>query len=137
MKLTYPGAFKQALLMDELLAAFPEWWVDEEEQRHCLLTLEGNAEGVRLTVPDDADEDAIAAVVAAHNPAVLSAGEVLEAEGEDAGGRLLALIDAALADYALALSRWDALTAAQLKAVVRRNMEVLVQVLRYHRRELA
>lgn len=58
------------------------------------------------------------------------------AEAKDARGRLLATIDGALSDYDAALSRWDTLTQVQLKAVVLRNVQVLYQLLRYHRREV-
>ena len=56
-------------------------------------------------------------------------------DAEDAKTRILAAIDAALADYAAALDRWDVLTAAQQKAVLRRLVETQAQLLRYHRRE--
>jgi len=59
-----------------------------------------------------------------------------QVEAEDAKAHILEAIDGALADYAAVLAHWDALTQAQLKAVVKRNTEVLVQLLRYHRREL-
>jgi hypothetical protein len=58
------------------------------------------------------------------------------AEAEDARCRLLAAIGGAMADYDQAITHWDTLTQAQLKAVVRRNVEVLYQLLRYHRREV-
>jgi hypothetical protein len=61
---------------------------------------------------------------------------VARVEAENAKERLLEVIDGALADYDAALAHWDTLTQAQLKAVVKRNAEVLVKVLRYHRREL-
>ena len=133
--LVYTGTFKLHLLMDELFAAFPHWLVGEGEARRCLLRLEGNAQGVRLTVPDDADETVIAAIVAAHDPMVLTPGEMLDAEAGDAKSRLLSAIDVALADYDAALSRWDVLTPVQQKAVLRRLVEVQAQLLRYHRRE--
>lgn len=56
-------------------------------------------------------------------------------EQADARARILAAIDAALDDYDAALAHWDTLTQAQLKAVVKRLVEVQVQLLRYHRRE--
>ena len=56
-------------------------------------------------------------------------------DAEDAKARILAAIDAALADYAAALDRWDVLTTVQQKAVLRRLVEVQAQLLRYHRRE--
>ena len=56
-------------------------------------------------------------------------------DAEDAKARILAAIDAALADYAAALERWDVLTVTQQKAVLRRLVEVQAQLLRYHRRE--
>jgi len=83
MILTYAGTFKQALLMDELLAAFPEWIVGEGEYRQCLLYLEGNDQGVRLTVPDGSDEQAIEVVVLAHDPEALSVGEQNEVYREN------------------------------------------------------
>lgn len=135
MQLTYAGTYKLGLLMDELLAAYPEWLVGDAPTRHCLLRLEGNELGVRLSVPDDSDAGAIAAVVAAHDPTVLTAGEVLDAESADAKARILGAIDAALTDYAAALERWDVLTAVQQKAVLRRLVETQAQLLRYHRRE--
>jgi len=87
--LTYAGTFKQYLLMDELLANFPEWIVGEGDDRQCLLYLEGNEQGVRLTVPDTADEAAIQAVIDAHDPNVLSVGEQNEVYREDARARFL------------------------------------------------
>jgi len=75
MILTYAGTFKQHLLMDELLVAFPEWIVGEGEERQCLLYLEGNDQGVRLTVPDNSDVLAIESVINAHDPNALSVGE--------------------------------------------------------------
>ena len=78
MILTYAGTFKQALLMDELLAAFPEWIVGEGDERQCLLYLVGNELGVKLTVPDGTNEAAVEAVVLAHDPEALSVGEQME-----------------------------------------------------------
>ena len=60
---------------------------------------------------------------------------LVQAETIDAKSRILTAIDAALTDYAAALERWDVLTAAQQKAVLRRLVEVQAQLLRYHRRE--
>ena len=77
--LTYLGTFKQALLMDELLFEFPEWITGDGEDKQCLLGLEGNNLGVRLTVPDDADEGEIQVMIDAHDPNALSAGEVRQA----------------------------------------------------------
>lgn len=57
-------------------------------------------------------------------------------EAEDARTRILAAIESALADYDMALSHWDTLTQAQLKAVVKRLVQVQYQLLRYHRREV-
>ena len=87
--LTYAGTFKQYLLMDELLANFPEWIVGEGDDRQCLLYLEGNEQGVRLTVPDTADEGEIQVVIDAHDPEALSVGEVKQAYRDDARARFL------------------------------------------------
>ena len=82
-QITYDGTFNQSLLMDELLAAFPGWLIGEGEERQCLLYLDGNDQGVRLTVPDDAIEEEINVVVTAHNPDELSIAEVINKEITD------------------------------------------------------
>ena len=89
MILTYAGTFKQSLLMDELLATFPEWIVGEGEDHKCLLYLEGNQQGVRLTVPDGSNVTAINAVINTHNPNVLSVGEQMEVHRETVRQALL------------------------------------------------
>lgn len=65
-----------------------------------------------------------------------SAEWVARTDADDAKERILAAIDTALADYANALAAWATLTVPQQKAVLRRLVEVQVQLLRYHRREL-
>jgi len=57
-------------------------------------------------------------------------------EATDAKIRILEAINTALADYEAALAHWDTLTMAQQKAVLRRLIQVQMQLLRYHRREL-
>jgi hypothetical protein len=89
MTLTYAGTFKQSLLMDELLAAFPGWIIGEGMECQCLLHLEGNQQGVRLTVPDGSDEQAIEAVITAHDPNTLSIGEQMEVNRETVRQALL------------------------------------------------
>lgn len=65
-------------LHEELLAAFPTWRGTLRPDgsgiyEQPLLTVESDADGqLRLYVPDDADEGAIAAVIAAHDPSRLS-----------------------------------------------------------------
>jgi len=87
--LVYQGTFKQSLLMDELLAAFPEWLIGSGEDVECLLYLVGNDQGVKLTVPDVADEGEIQVVIDAHDPEVMSAGEIKQAHRNDARARFL------------------------------------------------
>ena len=76
-QLTFAGIFKQHLLMDELLTTFPEWIVGAGEERQCLLYLEGNEQGVRLTIPDEADEEAVETVILIHDPEAPTAYETL------------------------------------------------------------
>lgn len=59
-RLTYRRAHKLVQLHDELLAALPAL--------RDAMTVQGAADAVWLTVPDNADEAAIATVVAAHVP---------------------------------------------------------------------
>ena len=87
--LVYQGTFKQSLLMDELLAAFPEWLIGSGEDVECLLYLVGNDQGVKLTVPDVADEGEIQVVIDAHDPEVMSVGEIKQAHRDDARARFL------------------------------------------------
>ena len=57
-------------------------------------------------------------------------------EATDSKAHILEETNAALTDYEAALIRWDTLTTVQQKAVLRRLVQVQVQLLRYHRREL-
>jgi len=68
-RLIYPGRFKGPLLMEQILAAHPEW-IDSEAG--CLLGVETTDTEARITVPDNADEVAITALIEAHNPDALS-----------------------------------------------------------------
>lgn len=77
--LTFRGKFRWCLLMDELLDVFPEWVTGTTmEDRVCALSITSTPDEVRLSVPDDADEQKIEAVVAAHDPASLSRTEKAE-----------------------------------------------------------
>ena len=84
MELIYTGTFKQHLLMDELLTAFPEWIIGEGDERRCLLYLVGNDQSVKLTVPDGSDVLVIEVIINAHDSAVLTAGELLQIDIEAA-----------------------------------------------------
>jgi hypothetical protein len=69
--------------MDELLDVFPEFVTGTTiENRVCALSIISTPEEVRLSVPDDADEKKIEAVVTAHDPASLSKVEKAEAAKE-------------------------------------------------------
>lgn len=61
---------------------------------------------------------------------------VVRVEAADAADRLVDTIDGVLDAFAVALGHWDTLTIAEVKKLVRRLVEVQIQVLRYHRREL-
>lgn len=58
--LTYQRANALAQLHDELIVAFPQF--------ASVMRVEGRGNDIILTVPDNADEGAIAAIVAAHVP---------------------------------------------------------------------
>ena len=59
-----------SLFHDELLAAIPALRPVANQDRglEAVIRVEGSDSGIWLTVPDNADEAAIAAVVAAHDP---------------------------------------------------------------------
>lgn len=65
MRLHYERPNDLSKLHDELLAALPALRPTEGGP---VLAVEGLGDDIWLTVPDDADQDAIAAVVAAHDP---------------------------------------------------------------------
>jgi hypothetical protein len=111
-QLTYTGTFRQSSLMDELLITFPEWVIGEGDGRQCLLYLEGNEQGVRLTVPDNADEEAIGTVILAHDPEAPTARETLrnniKAIAQSAAGIRLNDLTAAQSRALVAILLWKA-----------------------------
>ena len=87
-KLTYQGLFKSNLLADELYAAFPAWGGVTSEGTTRMQSKPDGTE-VYLFVPDAADEGEIQAVIDAHDPEALSAGEIKQAHRDDARARFL------------------------------------------------
>lgn len=67
-RLTYRKAHRLGQLIDELFAAFPAWrTLDPATGRYSTaVQVAGSGQDITLTVPDDADEAAVATVVAAH-----------------------------------------------------------------------
>jgi hypothetical protein len=106
----YVGAYNAPALMDELLAAFPEWrgelapaalGLAPGARMHPRLAVSATPDGVRLECPDDADLAAVRAVVAAHDPRKATPTEVRRRERQAALARLKA--DPAYADLVTAL----------------------------------
>jgi len=87
-KITFHGLFKSHLLADELLAAFPGWTPITSESTSRMESKTDGTE-VYLFVPDAADEGEIQAVIDAHDPEALSAGEIKQAHRDDARARFL------------------------------------------------
>lgn len=81
MKLTYKGIFNPELLMDDLLATFPQWIYIQNGDRRCKLTLDSASDNteVVLEVPDDSDKAAIQVVISAHDASILSVSQRAEA----------------------------------------------------------
>ena len=94
---TYAVAVRGARLMDELQAAIPTLRPVDGQPR---MRLSFTPTAVEVEVPAGVTEPTVAAVVAAHNPATLSAGEQQEADDTDA-------LEAFIADYADMLARLD------------------------------
>lgn len=68
--LTFTKPHRLSQLHDELLAAFPDWvTVTPGGERVARAALKSADQAITLDVPDEADEAAVAAVVAAHDPA--------------------------------------------------------------------
>lgn len=80
MKLTYTGTFNAPVLMEELLAAFPDWLYTQNGETQCALSLQAKPDGteVYLDVPDNSDVAAIQAVIEAHDPMKLTPAEQAE-----------------------------------------------------------
>ena len=87
-KLTFQGLFKSNLLYDELLAAFPAWTPVTSEGTTRMESRPDGTE-VYLFVPDAADEGEIQAVIDAHDPEALSAGEIKQSYRDDTRARFL------------------------------------------------
>ena len=91
IRLVYTGTFRVKKLLEEVVGAFPGWVVDGT----ALFSLsgevdeEGIAGEVVLNIPEDGDVEALGLVINAHDPMVLSAGEVAEAERAAAAASLL------------------------------------------------
>lgn len=84
--LEYTGTFNPELLYDELLAAFPQYVGVPPAPNLLNLFLSGVAPAMslRVSVPDNADEAALDAIVAAHNPALPAPSAVGEQLANDA-----------------------------------------------------
>jgi hypothetical protein len=65
-KMVFEGRFNKALLMEELLDAFPDWIQDEQSN----FTMKGSETKIRLWFPDEYDEKDVQAVVDAHDHTV-------------------------------------------------------------------
>ena len=115
--LTFPGSWRPDLLTDELLAAFPAWRgtlitdpMLGQVYVNPLLQLSVTRDQLTLTLPDDADESALAAVLAAHNPAARTRAELHRAQVLDlaagAAGKRLVDLTAAEVRALLAVLLW-------------------------------
>ena len=99
MTITLTGRYKSNGLMDELLDRFPEWRGDLAPPElgfppgcriNPKLGVQSKGDTVWLTVPEDADLDAIHAVVAAHDPDAETKGQRGARERREAIARVKA-----------------------------------------------
>ena len=131
-KLTFQGLFKSGLLHDELLAAFPGWTPVTSEGTSRMQSKPDGTE-VYLFVPDAADEGEIQAVIDAHDPEALSAGEIKQAYRDDARARFLLsqLADKAPEEiYTLMQNRMDSWSnLGQAKGDLREWLPLIVAVI--------
>jgi len=102
--LTFSKPNRLEKLAEEVKAALPAL-VGEYSPGYPFLRVQGLGDDIRIEVPDDADESAIAAVVSAHEPAAPTAGETLKAQVDS------------LASSAVGV-RLDNLTAGQVRALM-------------------
>ena len=142
---TYTQPHKLNQLHDELLVAFPA--LSES------LRLEGPSSGARVkdsdndgeyitlpadppdtfhvTVPDDTDEAAIAAVVQAHDPTVVSASERRTAERTASNADLQTSVAAAMTRLDAIISGGGAYTAAEVRTAVVDMARIQKRLMRY------
>ena len=83
IKLSFAGSFKGTLVMEELLAAFPEWVTpDPNFPGRTIVTLTVHTTPILLilSVPINADVAAVTATVTAHDPNLPDLGEIREQE---------------------------------------------------------
>lgn len=79
-KLTYQGSFKGNLLADQLQAAL-NWSPVTEEKTARLFSRDNEVE---IHADDDTEESVIAAIVVAHDPDVLTQGEIISRDFDKA-----------------------------------------------------
>ncbi|HXI18489.1 MAG TPA: hypothetical protein VNM48_19160 [Chloroflexota bacterium] len=143
--LTLTKAHQLGQLHDELLAAFPSLRdtlraegpstgarVKDPDNAGQYVTLPADPpDTFHLTVPNDADEAAIAAVVKAHDPTVLSASERQDAERAAADTDLHAGAAATMTRLGAIISGGGAYTAAEVRAAVVDVARIQRQMVRY------
>lgn len=123
--LTYRKRTRLGKLQDELVAAVPALkpLTDPAGELVAVMTVSGDATVTVLQVPDGADEQAISAVVSAHDPSTPSAFEqqqqTASANETTLGQRATAALAANVAYLGHAAIPAGTLTAAQLSTVVR------------------
>ena len=128
-KLTYQGLFKSYLLADELQVAFPSWGGVTSEGTSRMQSKPDGTE-VYLSVPDKADEGKIQAVIDAHDPNKLSAGEQKEQErGQDDRGLADRYI-AAMDFLDIAIADWPSMTASQKQQWLSNNFDEVLKIIR-------
>lgn len=73
------GQFNVARLTDELQAAFPDLFPQDDPANPARITVLSDESGLTLLIPDELDEQAIRTLTDAHNPDLPSWGELIEA----------------------------------------------------------
>lgn len=129
MRLTFEHPHRLAKLHDELVAAIPELTpvAGLDGALEAVWTISGDGQHLELEVPDDVDEQAIRAVVDAHDPTTPSAGERLAAT-EEANERTSRDKLAAALDLLEDDARWNALSAAAKQDALRKVEAGLIRL---------
>lgn len=123
-RLHFTKSHRAGRLHEELLAAVAELQpvLGTDGRPSARLTFEHAGTDLWLTVPDDADEAAIAAVVAAHDPTKPSQAELHDAQNR-------ASVDDFRTNLTAALANWASLTAAERAAWQLRTMKAVAVLL--------
>lgn len=135
-RLVYTKPNRPLKLHDELVAAVPGLRLPGEDPSVPFMGFNSDGQTVTLTVADEIDEPAVAAVVAAHDPTTPGPSEVLRQQTEANEQTLRERADQAVGTLQNAWDNWGSLTNAQKDAALKLTVRVVIALARLTLRKL-